>query len=119
MEDVVVNGEISDGTSDFQVDGMIPQKRLVQIESSESLIWYPAAVVADLNKRVPMVVRIFARDLVVWWDRNMKTWLEGIVEDKKKPVKAAQLKAACLEVTLLLRLEEASGLKVTTSMRTR
>lgn len=36
--------------------------------------WYPVAIVTDLDKRVPTAVRILARDLVVWWDRNGKTW---------------------------------------------
>lgn len=50
--------------------------------------WYPVAIVSDLDKRVPTAVRILARDLVVWYDRNGKTWQ---VWDDKCPHRLAPL----------------------------
>ncbi|KAH7387677.1 hypothetical protein KP509_16G036200 [Ceratopteris richardii] len=53
------------------------QEKAVTEESSKfdwNAHWYPVAVIADLDKRVPTAVRILARDLVVWWDRNGSNW---------------------------------------------
>ncbi|KAI5067053.1 hypothetical protein GOP47_0018205 [Adiantum capillus-veneris] len=77
--ELLVNGHLSEEEKDFEGEGIATS---VQEEGGLSEArkfdwnahWYPVAVVADLDKRVPTAVRILARDLVVWWDRHGKTW---------------------------------------------
>eukprot|EP00250_Pteridium_aquilinum_P027619 c3532_g1_i1 orf=293-1771(-) len=74
----VENGEIPDET-EVEREGMGDAQEGEGLEKEARKFdwnaqWYPVAVVADLDKRVPTAVMILARDLVVWWDRNGKTW---------------------------------------------
>ncbi|KAJ7527737.1 hypothetical protein O6H91_16G068700 [Diphasiastrum complanatum] len=36
--------------------------------------WYPVAIAANLDKRLPHAATIMGHDLVVWWDRIGGTW---------------------------------------------
>ncbi|MCO5606334.1 hypothetical protein L7F22_060522 [Adiantum nelumboides] len=77
--ELLENGQVAEQDKDLEGEGTATPAQ----DDSEpgearkfdwNVHWYPVAVVADLDKRVPTAVTILARDLVVWWDRNGKTW---------------------------------------------
>lgn len=73
--ELLENGGVSEEEEDIGEKEMHEEKGVDDAKKFDwNAHWYPVAVVADLDIRVPTAVTILARDLVVWWDRNGKSW---------------------------------------------
>lgn len=92
MAETLAEAEISDRASAVETETVVSEVEKVVARNDDKFDWnthwYPVEIVQNLDKRVPSAIKIMGRDLVVWWDKNGKTWQ---VWDDKCPHRLAPL----------------------------